>query len=269
LFTNDGHFYILALSQNRVRLLEGWRDEVRELELADVPTSLAEALRWDERENQVRWHTVGGPTTGGQRRPAIFHGQGGAADDANVKEDILRFFQKVDEGLENYLKGERIPLVLAGVEYLHPIYREANHYPYLADKGITGNADDTRAEELHARAWEIVSPRFRQAQEDAAALYRQQAGMGGRASQDLAEVVPAAYYGRAGTLFVREGARRWGLFDPQTGQVTFHDSDQPTPDDTDLLDFAAAYTYLNNGEVYVVRKAEMPADSDCAAVLRY
>lgn len=36
------------------------------------------------------------------------------------------------------------PLVLAGVEYLLPIYRRANTYPYLLDGGVTGNPEGRR-----------------------------------------------------------------------------------------------------------------------------
>ena len=41
----DGRFFVLALSQSRVRLLEGTRHEVREVDLAGVPQGLADALR--------------------------------------------------------------------------------------------------------------------------------------------------------------------------------------------------------------------------------
>ena len=44
LFTGDGHFYILALSQNEVRLLSGTRYSVSEVEIGQVGGSLAEAI---------------------------------------------------------------------------------------------------------------------------------------------------------------------------------------------------------------------------------
>lgn len=270
LFANDGRFYILALSQNRVRLLEGSRYEVQELELKDVPLSLAEAQRWDVGEEHIQFHSASGPTTGGTRRQVIYHVQGGASDEANQKADILRFFQEVDRGLRNYLDGQNIPLVLAGVEYLISIYREASAYPHLVAPSITGNPENMKAEELHQRAWEILEPFFKQDQEQAAELYLQQAGMqAGTASDDVATIASAAYYGRVGQLFVQEGVETWGFFDPQTGRVSIHAEDRPTPEDMDLLDLAAAYTLLNRGSVYVVPAEEMPVEAPAAAVLRY
>ena len=41
----DGIFYVLALSQNEVRLLQATRHSVREIDLTGVPQSMAEALR--------------------------------------------------------------------------------------------------------------------------------------------------------------------------------------------------------------------------------
>jgi len=44
---------------------------------------------------------------------------------------------------------KKAPLVLAGVEYLFPIYQEANTYPDLVEEGITGNPENLKPEELH------------------------------------------------------------------------------------------------------------------------
>ena len=66
-----------------------------------------------------------------------FHGAGSGS--ASAKDDLLRYFRLVEDGLTEFLKGDRVPLVLAGVEYLLPIYKEANTYPNLIDMVIKGN----------------------------------------------------------------------------------------------------------------------------------
>jgi hypothetical protein len=43
------------------------------------------------------------------------------------------------EGLGRVLAGDTAPLVLAGVGYLHTIYRDASSYPHLLDTDILGN----------------------------------------------------------------------------------------------------------------------------------
>lgn len=163
--TGDGQFYVLALSQNQVRLLQGTRYSVSEVELENVPQSIAEALKHDDPEKQ--FHT-GTPQAGGARA-AMFHGQGAGNDDE--KDNILRYFRKVNGALQELLKNQRSPLVLAGVEYLFPIYKEANNYPQLLDEGITGNPDELKAEELLEQGWKIVQPYFEQAQQEVVNRY--------------------------------------------------------------------------------------------------
>ncbi|MCE2699419.1 MAG: hypothetical protein PX483_08355 [Nostocales cyanobacterium LE14-WE4] len=82
----------------------------------------------------------------------------------------------VDSALHKKLRGEKAPLILAGVEYLLPIYRQANTYPYLAETGITGNAEILKMQELNHAAWEIVNPLFQKEYEDLMAVYVQLSG---------------------------------------------------------------------------------------------
>ncbi len=267
LLSGDGQFYVLALSQNEVRLLQGTRYRVSEVAVEGVPESLAEALRYNDPEKRLQFHTSTRTPGGKGQRPAIFHGHGVASAD-DPKDYISRYFHQVDEGLQDLLRDERAPLVLAGVDYLHPIYKEANTYPYLVDEGIEGNPEELRAEELHKRAWAVVQPYFQKAQEEAAAQYRQLAGAGSeQASSDLKEVVPAAYHGRVEVLFVAVGTHQWGTFDPDTDAVRLHEKAEPG--DEDLLDFVAVQTLANRGSVYAIEPEKVPDGALLAAVFRY
>ncbi len=267
LLTYDGRFYILALSQNAVRLLEGTHYSVDELKLPEqVLTSLAEVFKYEERENELQSHSSAsfGTMGKGGRHPAVFHGQGVGIDEA--KEDILRYFQQIDRGLHELLRDETAPLVLAGVEYLFPIYQEANTYPHLLEQGIAGNPDKLKAETLHEKAWAIVEPSVLRAQQEAAAQYRDLASTE-RASSNSSEIVPAAYYGRVASLFVAVDQEQWGSFDPATDTLQIRQ--QAEPGDEDLLDLAATQTLLHGGSVYAVEQAQMPAEAPLTAVFRY
>jgi hypothetical protein len=269
LFYAERRFYILALSQNQVRFFQATRYSVHEIELKGIPQSLAEALKYEypEKQPQFRTSAPGGKQHPGRRRPAIFYAYGVDIDDAKGR--ILRYFREIDKGLHGLLKEERAPLVLASVEYLFPIYREANTYPYLIDKGIPGNPELLSPEELHKQAWAIVQPYFQKVQEEALARYRELAGSG-RVSNDVREIVPAAYCGRVESLFVAVGYQQWGTFDPDTDRVYLHQSAEPG--DEDLLDLAVVQTLLHGGNVYTVNLEEMPDDpkhGPLAAVFRY
>src|SRR5581483_4064486 len=117
--TSNGRFYILALGQKEIRLLEATHTSVEEVDLpASIPTSLAEAMKYDEPENELEYHSSasGGTMGKGGRQPVIFHGQGVGTD--NEKTNILRYFQQIDRGLHETFHDETVPLVLAGVEFL-------------------------------------------------------------------------------------------------------------------------------------------------------
>jgi hypothetical protein len=194
----------------------------------------------------------------------MYHGHGVGIDDA--KERIVEYFQQVDHGLHEVLRNEQAPLVLAGVEYLLPLYKEAATYAHVVGAGVTGNPDGRRAEELHERAWALVEPLFRKDQQDAVDRYRRYAGTG-QAASDLKEVLLAAYYGRVETLFVAVDVQQWGTFDADTQDITM--VAEAAPEHEDLLDCAAIHTLLNSGMVYAVTPDNVPADGPIAAVLRY
>ena len=273
LLSGDGSFYILALSQKDVRLLLATHYSVGQVDLHDVPQSLAEALNFEDPEVISRWHPTS--KTGmviGQR--AVFHGQGSDTMEEH-KDHILRYFEKLDDGLREVIgedgaggRTDGVPMVLAGVDYLMPIYREASEYDKLVDQEVVGNPENMRPEELHQKAWEIMQPRLERAREEAANQYREFFGRDeGLASADIGEIVRAAFFGRVDTIFVPLKLHRWGKMNPDSYEVYLHDERQPG--DEDLLEFAAAHTFLNDGTVYAVQPDLVPGGGPLAATFRY
>jgi len=263
LLSGDGRFFVLALSQNSIRLLQGTRYAVGEVDLESVPQSLAEALRFDDPERRLQWRTSTGPPHGS----ASASGgppTGGVSEDQ--KDRILRYFHKVDAGLQELLADLRLPLVLAGVDYLLPLYRQASAYRYVVEEEVQGNPDEVEARDLHQAAWHIVGPLFARERQEAADLYRQLEHTE-RASADLGEVVPAAHYGKVDTLFVALGVEQWGTFDPEADRLAVHD--EAASQDEDLLDLAAAQTLLHGGTVYAVEPEQVPGGEPLAALFRY
>ncbi len=181
--------------------------------------------------------------------------------------DILQYFHQVDKGIFACLKDEDAPLVLAGVEYLMPLYHEANSYQHLLADGMTGNPKMLKPEELQSLTWEIVQPYFEQSSE-AEQLYQDLSGaQPEKTVTDLEEIVSAAYYQRLNSLFVALDQHQWGQFDPETNTVEIHEEAQP--DDEDLLDFAAVYTAINGGTVYVEPQEKIPGEVAVAAIARF
>lgn len=259
--SGDNRFYVLTLSQNEIHLFEGTKQDFREIEIDTVPRSLAEALQYDELEKQVRFHR--GAQRGGERSSMI---SGHGADLDDNKENISKYFRQIDKGLHDFMRDEKIPLVLAGVDYLFPIYKEVNTYNHLMNEGITGNPKGMSMEHLHKQAWSVVDPYFQKDENDAIAQYRQSSGTG-LTSKDIREIIPAAYHGRVGLLFILKGYQQWGLFDPGSNKVLLHEKLEAGSEG--LHDFAAIQTFLNGGAVFILSPEKMPDESPLAAVFRY
>jgi hypothetical protein len=269
LLAGDGRFYVLTLNQDDIRLLECTRHSVSEVDLSETgtPRSIEEALWTDEtpqKQLQFRTDVPGQANTGGGRWTSVFHGQGEAD---KVKEDLRRYFLRIDRGLHEVLRDERAPLVLAGVEYLLPIYEEVNSYPYLVvNKGVTGGQEHRRPEELQAKAWPLVAPLFDEERRRSMERYREALGTG-LASADPEQVTPAALRGRVETLFVAVDTQVWGAVELETGRTRVREERQMG--DEDLLDFTAVQTFLNGGRVFALERERMPDEASVAAVFRY
>jgi hypothetical protein len=200
------------------------------------------------------------------RHAAIFHGTG--ADPADDRTKLLDYLREVDNGLRGFLQPEQAPLVLAGVSYLHALFREVSSHPHIVETGISGNPERMSLDELHAEAWPIVRPYFQHVRQEAKMRYRQLSGQNSHlVSDDLDTILPAALNGRVENLFVAVGAQQWGEFDPVSARVVQHEAYRPG--DEDLLDRAAILTLVNNGTVFAVRKDQVPGHKLAAAVFRY
>jgi len=254
LLSGNGRFFVLALSQKAVRLLQGTGHSISEVDLKGVPQNLAEALL--AHEDMEPFSFVGRRAGNGAGSwGGIFHGHGVGIDDP--KDELLHYFQKIDRGLHPLLGEEQAPLILASVEYLWPLYREANTYPHLLPTGVAGNPDHLTARELHDRAWPLVQRCFAEAQGKAVALYARFAGTG-RTSDDLAEVVAAAHKGQVEILLAARDDDRLGAFDAASGAVAVHPA--PLNGDVELVNLAVAGVLRHGGTVHLIEPDKVPAE---------
>ena len=146
LLINETRFYVLALSQKAVRLLDCTRDGVVPVLLSDVPQDI-EQTQPEGPTAHLRRHSLpmGGPEGG------RFHAHGVGTEDVDMI-NVKRYFQQAEDGLRQRLAGERVPLILACVEYLAPIYREVSTYRFVLEEIVAGNPDGVPDDELQRKA---------------------------------------------------------------------------------------------------------------------
>ncbi len=259
LFTNNGHYYILAISLNEVRLFEGTRYGVGQMPLPDgIAANMEEALRLDGPQKSLQMHSGGG---GG-----MFHGQGPGDEEQKIW--IEQYLNLVDTSLKEIFREQNAPLVLAGVDYLLPMYRKVSEYQNIMEEGIIGNPDHLRPEELQEQAWRIVETYFQQETKKTVEQYQQLADTD-KATDNIEEIVAAAVNGRVDKLILSVENQIWGAFNPKDGKVIRSPEGQSKKYNLALLDFTAMNTLQNGGTVCTLSQDEMPTDSPIAAVFRY
>ncbi|HEX3020137.1 MAG TPA: hypothetical protein VHP36_07530 [Chitinispirillaceae bacterium] len=264
LLSGNTRFYLLDLEIKNVRLFEGSRLALARFESEKIPLSLDDALHFDVMEKNTQFSSK--PSWNDSRHTTIF-GYGRQTDKQKI--NIMNFYHKVSDAIEEILQSSNDPLILGGVDYLHSLYREANKYPYLTDNDLTLDLKNLSESEIHQRVWPIIQPHFQKKQLLDTDTFRQYWGQKSRlAATDLKTIVSGAIHGRIQTLFVSDTPEDfWGKYLESRQDVEIHAN--KLPDDEDLLDKAAINTILRKGTVYVVNQNEMPVSGPIAAILRY
>ena len=213
LFSGNGHFYIMALSKNEVRLFACTRQTVKQLDFEDAPRSMFDMQVDDDPGYNIpktaAFNNVG-------RSALMFNTktQGQANENEYEKNELTKYFRAIDAALVAMHEGEKIPLILAGVEYLIPIYREKSNYPYIIEEFIAGNPELISGEQLHEKAWPLVEPIFTKAKEDAEEKFKQFSGQKNKMTlTSLEKIIAAAFSGQIESLFIDSEIDQWGKYD--------------------------------------------------------
>lgn len=258
-----GRYQVLGLSRQKVRLFEGDRDSLAEVELtAGVPQTLVEALGDEFSEPQ---QTVSSTDGVGAATSPMHHGQGGKKDD--VDKDVERFFRAVDHAVnEHCSKPSGLPLILAALPEHHHLFQKVSHNPLLLATGIDVSPDALTPDQLRLRAWQAMEPIILAQQ----SLLTDQFGAAsakGLGSDILPDVARAAAAGRVGTLLIESERQIAGRLDSSSGSIIASDMENPRIDD--LLDDLGELVEQLGGQVHVLPADRMPSTTGLAAIYRY
>ena len=235
-------YYILALSQHRVRVFRANRFDIEPVNVADMPKGIEDDLWYVQRETSFNRHGSG-----------AMHAAGATPDD--TKDMVHQYMHHVDRALAPVLAESHAPLVVVGIGYEAAMFINESHYRHIVETPVVGNADSLDVATIHARSWEIVDA-LPGAAEAATARAQDLAGTG-RAVTDPGEIATAAANGAVEQFLV---ARSLTEGSPVQGR---------------LDDERACYATALNAAVatgataFVVDDADLPAGAMAAAVLRY
>lgn len=256
-------YQVLGLSLHKIRLLEGNRHALDEIDIVPgVPRTITEALGGELTEPHHTVSSHGG--VGGASTP-MHHGHGSKKDEADIDAD--RFFRFVDRAvLEHYSRPSGLPLILAALPEHHHLFHRVSHNPFLMAGGLTLNPDALPITELQERAWQFVEPQYRARLAKLADEFAV-AKSNGLGSDDLKQVAQAAAAGRVATLLIESDRQIAGRFNSATGQVEVADLSHPQIDD--LLDDLGEQVGKMGGRVLVIPVGRMPGQTGLAATYRY
>ncbi len=236
--------YVLALSQNSVRLVKVTADQpARELEPADLPSDLDSYLNLD----------LSGKATFGR-----------GSEDGDLR--AQQFTAAINNALLPVLRNEKLPLILASADPLASAYRRTNSYEFLAEETIPGNPEALSPEQLAERTRPILDELYAAEIEEVREDFRARAAQG-LGSTDLAHITRAAVYNAIDSLMVDIDTRIPGYVDEGTAQVV--ESDEDNASNYGVADEILRRTLIARGKVYAVRADDMPDGSAIAATFRY
>jgi hypothetical protein len=256
-------YQVIGLSLHKIRLFEGNRDALDEIDPGPgVPRTITEALGdelTDPHQTVASYGGVGGAST------PMHHGHGGKKDDADI--DTERFFRVIDRAMiERHSRPSGLPLILAALPEHHHLFRRVSRNPLLMAEGVTINPDALPNDELRERAWQVVEPQY-QARLATLADEFAEAKSKGLGSDDLTQVSQAAAAGRVATLLIESDRQIAGRLDGATGRYELADLSHPQVDD--LLDDLGELVEKMGGGVLVIPAERMPTRTGLAATFRY
>lgn len=254
-------FYILALSQNRTRLLHCTEISSEEVEIPGVPLNLTESMDIRQPDHVLDNRISGGPSIGAGK--VMF----GTSSDKDAKDQyLLHFFTDIEKAVTKLLSASGEPLIAAGVESELALYNRANTYAKLVLPGIHGAPDGLEGGEMHRRALELLDTTETKSGNSVPADFDKRVGTG-HASVRAQEIVAAAQEGRVSHLFLQPDASYMGSFDPVRNRVKH--AGEASDSSADLIEIAIESTILKGGEVRILPASAMPNGVPVCALMRY
>ncbi len=261
LYHNNGRYYLLELSQDYIRLYKASRYGFKDMNIEDfAPNRLEEAVGFDYKPKMLQFRS--GQNVHGA---GVFHGHGEGKDDH--RKELLTFFKAVDQGVKKAISDKSAPLVLACVDYLFDLYKQASTYTELYQENIGGDPEFKVKTSLHQASWDLMEPHFAKPLAEKLTqfkeLYHTQ-----KTSYEIDEIINAALNGKVDTLFIENDIDLFGIYDIESNKVTI--DDQQETYNTSLTNLAALETFRQGGQAYFLNSEEMPVTgSSMNALFRF
>lgn len=178
----------------------------------------------------------------------------------------IKFFRNADNEIRRFIVKPDHPVILVGDQRCVTLYKNVNRHRSAVIGAIFTDGDPPiSGHEVHPRCLEILEEFQRRRALRGIVEYKYTRPFG-RAIDNLAAIAEAAARGQIRSLLIRSSAHIWGRISRKNGRILLNDQRATNLSD-DILDDIGEMVLKNNGQVYLVRPAEMPTEAPVAAVL--
>lgn len=259
---SSDRYQVLGLNRREVKLFEGNRDALDEIEPAPgVPRTNTDALGDELTEPHLTVASYGTGAAG----PAMRHGHGAKKDEVDL--DTERFFRAVDRAvLEHHSRPSGLPLILAALPEHHSLFRQVSQNSFLVAEAVDIHPDAISGEALRERTWRVLEPQYLARLATLVDEFGKKKS-NGLGSDDAALIAEAAAAGRVATVLIEDERHVPGRIDQVSGRVEFGELAHPEVDD--LLDDIGELVLKKGGQVVVVPAERMPTQTGIAAIYRF
>ena len=237
--SGEDEYFVLTLSKHRAQLYRGSGYYLQRMKMPEMPLGVADV-------GQVQ-----------QER-----GVGGEEE----KKNLEAYFQEVDRTLHGAgLATERIPLLLAGVDYELRLFRDVTKYSNVMTAELHGNFDRVPLTELTTVAHEKMQDYFEVQWREKVQQHLDKGTA--PVTHFPQDVIRAAFEGRVAQLFLAKGVLLWGKYASAPVEPVIHREEEPGDDC--LTNQLVVQTILHGGQAFVEDREKMPGEGEMVAVLRY
>lgn len=260
IFQSADRYHVLGLNRQEIKLFEGNRDALDEVEPDPAVPRTALAVVGTPESKEA--HLSAWPAAPGG---GVYYGT--TSTQELLDNEAEQFFRAVDRAVrQHHSRPSGLPLVLAALPENQSAFRRISHNPFLLPEGVDIHPDALPIEALRDRVWEVIKPHYLERLAGLIDMF----GMARSrelGTDDVAQIATNAVAGRVGTLLVEADRIVPGRIDLFSGEIERRELTHPEIDD--LLDDLAEEVLKNNGQVVIVPSERMPSATGAAAIFRY
>lgn len=239
---SESNYYVLALSQQKVRLIEALNDKV--VQEVGEPFPI---------ENDQFYTTNSGEQ----------------ADAGRVRSLIAEFFNRVDKAVNNQRKDHPLPVLICTEEgNFHEYLKIVDDKNSILDARLNKNRLDEKDHAIVREAWEIVQDYIAKRNNERIAELEKAVGTGNFLS-DMNDIWQALNQGRIKTLFIENGLYQPGIISENGVELVDDNRKHESGVTDDVYDELIEVNLSFGGEVVFLPKDKLDKFQGFGAVTRY